>query len=169
MRIKQRPIAELKPYKNNARTHSAAQIDQIAASITEFGFLNPVLIDDDLNVIAGHGRIQAAGQIGMDQVPTVRISHLSDAQRKAYIIADNKLAINAGWDRFALMDEIDILKGDEFDIELLGFTEIELDAIYFDDNFLAGTEDDQGKLDTLDPKYVICPTCGEEFDLREHG
>ena len=96
--IKYRPIGELIPYARNARTHSEAQIAQIAGSIREFGFTNPVLIGADSGIIAGHGRVLAAGTLGMTQVPTIELAHLSATQRRALILADNKLALNAGWD-----------------------------------------------------------------------
>ena len=93
------PTSELKPYRNNARTHSRKQIRQIAESIKRFGFNNPVLIDDDAQIIAGHGRVEAAKQLGLAVIPTLRLSHLSEAEKRAYIIADNRLAEKAGWDR----------------------------------------------------------------------
>jgi ParB-like chromosome segregation protein Spo0J len=98
-KIVMRPIGALIPYASNARTHSDAQIDQIAASIREFGFTNPVLVDGEQGIIAGHGRILAARKLGMDQIPTIELAYLSETQRQAYIIADNKLAGNAGWDQ----------------------------------------------------------------------
>ncbi len=113
--IEQRPIASLALRRNNPRTHSEKQIRQIAASIETFGFTNPVLIDATKTVIAGHGRLRAAKQLGMDTVPTVQLEHLSDEQVRAYVIADNKLAECAGWDR-------DLLA-----IELQGLAEIDLD------------------------------------------
>ena len=92
------PVGELTPYMRNARTHSDEQIDQVAASIKEFGFTNPILLDGDKSIIAGHGRLLAAKKIGMNQVPTITLDHMTEAQKRAYIIADNKLALNAGWD-----------------------------------------------------------------------
>ena len=106
LEVDPQPIASLTPYPRNARKHSKQQIRQIAASIEEFGFLNSVLIDDDGQILAGHGRVEAAKLLGLDHVPTVRISHLSDAQKRAYILADNKLAINAGWDPEILAIEL---------------------------------------------------------------
>lgn len=163
------PVTKLTAYETNSRTHSAEQINQIAASINEFGFTNPVLIDPDNTIIAGHGRVQAAKQIGMDEVPCMRLSHLTEAQRKAYVIADNKLALNAGWDDELLRQEIAELKDIEFDISLLGFSEEELNLIEGNINFEPSSEDDQGKLDQLEPKWVACPHCGKEFDLREQN
>ena len=163
------PVSKLTAYETNSRTHSDEQINQIAASINEFGFTNPVLIDPDNTIIAGHGRVQAAKQIGMDEVPCLRLSHLTEAQRKAYVIADNKLALNAGWDDELLRQEIAELKDIEFDIALLGFSEEELNLIEGNINFEPAEESDQGKLDQLDPKWVACPHCGKEFDLREQN
>lgn len=107
--IEERPITALKSHAGNARTHSKRQVRQLADSITRFGFTNPVLIADDDTVLAGHGRIAAAKQLGMTHVPTVRLSHLSEAERRAYVIADNKLALNAGWDQDLLAVELQAL------------------------------------------------------------
>jgi len=126
------PVSKLTAYETNSRTHSDEQINQIAASINEFGFTNPVLIDPDNTIIAGHGRVQAAKQIGMDEVPCLRLSHLTEAQRKAYVIADNKLALNAGWDDELLRQEIAELNDCDFDLALLGFSENELQAMLLD-------------------------------------
>lgn len=119
-------VDKLSAYETNSRTHSDDQIKQIADSINEFGFTNPVLIDQDGTIIAGHGRVQAAKKIGMDEVPCIRLSHLSEAQRKAYVIADNKLALNAGWDMDMLKLEIEELNNLHFDIALTGFDEQEI-------------------------------------------
>ncbi len=118
---KPRPVAELIPYARNARTHSEAQVAQIAASIREFGFTNPILIDADRGVIAGHGRLLAARKLGMAEVPTLELSHLTPAQRRAYVLADNKLALNAGWDEDLLRIELGELQADGFDLALTGF------------------------------------------------
>jgi len=117
------------PYARNSRTHSAEQVAQIAASIREFGFTNPVLIDEHNTLIAGHGRVMAAQRIGMAQVPCIRLTHLTDAQRRAYVIADNKLALNAGWDMATLAREIEDLQDLHFDLDLTGFADAETDAI----------------------------------------
>ena len=121
MQVEQISIETLIPYVNNARTHSDAQVAQIAASIKEFGFNNPVLIADDNSIIAGHGRVMAARKLGKDTVPAVRLSHLTEMQRKAYILADNKLALNAGWDDELLRIEIKELLDNQFSMDLLGF------------------------------------------------
>ena len=122
-------VDSLIPYARNSRTHSDAQVDKIAASIKEFGFLNPVIVDADNGIIAGHGRIMAAKKLGMDEVPTVEASHLTDAQRRAYVIADNRLALDAGWDDEMLRVEFAELEGLGFDLELTGFELDEIDAL----------------------------------------
>src|SRR5215216_3178643 len=127
MAIETMAIARLRPCANNARTHTRKQVKQIAASIKEFGFTNPVLIGDDDEIIAGHGRVEAAKLLGMKQVPTLRLSHLDEAQRRAYVLADNKLALNAGWDRDMHAIELQALIDLEFDIELTGFSLAEVD------------------------------------------
>jgi hypothetical protein len=126
MKIEQLPTDTLIPYARNTRTHSEAQVAQIAGSIREFGFTNPVLIDAENGIIAGHGRVLAAGKLGMVSVPCIRLSYLTDTQRRAYIIADNKLALNAGWDDELLGLELADLREDGFDLELTGFDESEL-------------------------------------------
>ena len=138
-RIEQWPVERLIPYDRNARTHSEAQIGQIAASITQFGFNNPVLIDSSSGIIAGHGRYQAARKLGLASVPVIVLDHLTDAQRRAYIIADNKLALNAGWDEALLAAELGDLEAD-FDLSLLGFDEAELEG-------LLARKDDDGRAD----------------------
>lgn len=122
-------VSELKPYSKNARTHSKAQVEQIAASIREFGWTNPVLIKDDLTIIAGHGRVMAAKSMGQTEVPCIRLSHLTDTQARAYVIADNKLAIEAGWDDETLGAELTGLLEDSFNVGLLGFSQSEIDAL----------------------------------------
>jgi ParB-like chromosome segregation protein Spo0J len=119
--VQQMAVASLRPYPGNARTHSKKQIKQIARSIERFGFTNPVLISDDDEIIAGHGRVEAAKLLGLARVPALRLSHLSPAQRRAYVIADNKLALNAGWDREMLAIELQALIDLDFDVELIGF------------------------------------------------
>lgn len=125
MSTEQVSIDALIPYARNSRTHSDEQVAQIAASIREFGFTNPVLIGKDNDIIAGHGRVMAARKLGLDVVPCIRLDHLTETQKRAYVIADNKLALNAGWDMDMLQVEIDALIAEGFDTELLGF----------DDNF----------------------------------
>ena len=128
--IESLPLEALIPYARNSRTHSPEQVAQIAGSIREFGFNNPVLVDPDGGIIAGHGRVMAARTLGMDTVPCIRLGHLTPAQRRAYIITDNKLALNAGWDEEMLKIELQELQAGDFDISHLGFNEQELNLIF---------------------------------------
>jgi DNA modification methylase len=125
----EREIASLRPYSRNARTHSRKQLKQIADSIEHFGFTNPVLVSDDGEIVAGHGRVEAARLLGRTTVPTLALSHLSEAQRRAYVLADNKLALSAGWDREILAIELQALVDLEFDVELTGFSLAEIDLV----------------------------------------
>ena len=129
LKIIYRVIEDLIPYKSNSRTHSDAQIDQIIKSIEQFGWTNPILLDGENGVIAGHGRIMAAKKLGLQEVPTIELSHLSDDQKKAYVIADNKLALNAGWDEAILLAEFEGLKDAGFDLSLTGFNDEEIKAL----------------------------------------
>jgi hypothetical protein len=122
MAVVKKKVEDLIPYVNNARTHSDEQVTMIAASIKEFGFNNPILLDGENGVIAGHGRLMAAKKIGLDEVPCIELKHLTEAQKKAYILADNRLAENAGWDEDLLKIELNSLKELNFDIESIGFT-----------------------------------------------
>lgn len=120
-KIVQRETEVLKPYENNPRQHSEAQLDRLVRSIKEFGFTNPILIDDDCNVIAGHGRLMAAELMGLAQVPTITLGHLTAAQRRAYVIADNQLALNSTWDDDVLQAELKALGDAGYDLTLLGW------------------------------------------------
>jgi DNA modification methylase len=120
---------DLIPYARNTRTHSEEQVNQIVSSIKEFGFTNPVLVDQDNMIIAGHGRVMAANKLKLDKVPTICLKHLTEAQKKAYIIADNRLALNAGWDEDMLKVELEELNDLEFDISLLGFEDNEIESL----------------------------------------
>lgn len=168
-KIERRKVTDLTPYARNSRTHSDAQVAQIAASIKEWGFTNPVLIDPEGGIIAGHGRVMAAQRLGLDEVPCITAEGWTEAQKRAYVIADNKLAINSAWDTDVLKVEMQELDGFGFDLELTGFDVAEMTALFDEPNFEPGTEDDQGKLDELAPKMVTCPHCAQDFDLREHG
>jgi len=130
LQIEQTATTDLIPYVSNSRTHSEGQVAQIAASIKEFGFNNPILVDKEKGIIAGHGRVLAARKLGMDKVPTVELSHLTETQRRAYIIADNKLALNADWDMEMLSLEMGGLDQEGFDLSLIGFNEDELANIF---------------------------------------
>jgi len=134
------PIEKLVPYVNNARTHSPEQINKLRSSIREFGFINPVIIDRDFGVIAGHGRILAAKEEKIDKVPCVFADHLTEAQKKAYIIADNRMAMDAGWDEELLRVEIEALQAEAFDLSLTGFDDNELSKL-FDDSIEAQEDD----------------------------
>jgi DNA modification methylase len=139
-RIELWPLDRLKPYDRNARTHSAEQVAQIAASIVEFGFTNPILVDSSDGIIAGHGRLSAAQELGLKTVPVVVLDHLSDRQRKAYILADNQLALNAGWDTDLLRSELQDLAELDFDLSLIGFSDDELADLLPDIEELAPEE-----------------------------
>ncbi len=121
MKVVQKAVDKLIPYINNSRTHSDEQVAQIAASIKEFGWTNPILVDGENGIIAGHGRLMAARKLGYTEVPTIELKDLTETQRKAYIIADNRLALNAGWDNEMLTIELNDLLADGFALEMLGF------------------------------------------------
>lgn len=133
MGIVYKNINELKPYENNSRTHDESQINQICASINEYGWTNPVLIDEKGMIIAGHGRVEAGKKLDIKEVPCIVLSNLTEAQKKAYIIADNKMALNAGWNEDLLRLELDNLKELDFDLELTGFSTDELDELFQED------------------------------------
>ncbi len=165
LKVEYKNIKELIPYCNNSRTHSDEQVLQIASSIKEFGFTNPVLIDGQGGIIAGHGRIMAAQKLKMDEVPTITLSDLSEAQKKAYIIADNKLALNSGWDDELLKIELEQLKELDFDLGLIGFDEIELGNMFLDGEDLTEPDSSTKEIDTDEYEMsCICPKCGFEFD-----
>jgi DNA modification methylase len=136
------PIAKLIPYVNNARTHSPEQITKLRSSLREFGFINPVIIDRDYGVIAGHGRLLAAKEEGITEVPCVFVDHLTEAQKKAYIIADNRMAMDAGWDEELLRVEIEALQGADFDVSLTGFDEKELADLFKSESDSEAKDDD---------------------------
>ena len=120
-RIELWPIDRLRPYERNPRTHSEAQVDQIAASMVEFGWTNPILVDENAGILAGHGRLLAARKLGLAEVPVIRFEHLSEAQKRAYLIADNQLALQAGWGEELLAEELAWLRDERFDLDLVGF------------------------------------------------
>ena len=150
MKIEYASVHELRPYANNARTHSKRQIRQIANSIKKFGFCNPVLIDEAKQIIAGHGRIEAAKLLGIDAVPICRLSHLSEADKRAYILADNKLAEKAGWDKEVLAIELQGLIDLDFELELTGFEMPEIDLILEDAREASGASN--GPEDHVPPR-----------------
>ena len=164
MQIEQIGIATLIPFAKNSRTHSDAQVAQIAASIREFGFTNPVLIDEANGIIAGHGRVLAARKLKLIEVPCIRLLHLTEAQKRAYIIADNKLALNAGWDEAMLKLELADLKALDFDLDLTGFTTDEIDALLAD----AGTEGLTDPDDTPEPPAEPVSRLGDVWVCGHH-
>ena len=166
-------IEKLKPYKNNARTHSDEQIEKIAKSMKEFGFINPVLVDGNLNVIAGHGRILGAKKLGMKEVPCLFIEDLTEEQKRAYIIADNRLAEDAGWDKELLKIELEDLKNMNFDITLTGFELEDFDFSMdetkviedeFDENVTEEPTSKKGEIYKLGKHFLMC---GDSTDIND--
>ncbi len=164
LKVEYKNIKELIPYCNNSRTHSDEQVLQIASSIKEFGFTNPVLIDGQGGIIAGHGRIMAAQKLKMDEVPTITLSDLSEAQKKAYIIADNKLALNSGWDDELLKIELEQLKELDFDLGLIGFSDDELALLMGGETTEGLVDEDQVPELVDDPVTVL----GDVWLLGNH-
>ena len=158
------PITKLVPYVNNARTHSPEQINKLRSSLREFGFINPVIIDRDFGVIAGHGRILAAKEEGITEVPCVFADHLTEAQKKAYIIADNRMAMDAGWDEELLRVEIEALQAEAFDLSLTGFDEKELSDLFKDD---ADVQEDDFDVDAELEKPTFSKS-GDVWTLGRH-
>ena len=148
-------VEKLIPYANNARTHSDAQVAQIAASIKEFGFNNPVLISEDGTIIAGHGRLMAARKLGLTDVPCIKLSHLTPTQRKAYVIADNQLALNAGWNEELLTIELDELLADNFALEVLGFDPDELKRLMGENEVTQGLTDEDAVPDVPEQPVTV--------------
>jgi len=166
-RIELWPLSRLKPYERNARTHSIEQVAQIAASIVEFGFTNPLLVDSSDGIIAGHGRLQAAQELGLSTVPVVVLDHLSDRQRRAYILADNQLALNAGWDLELLRTELQDLVADDFDLSVIGFSDEELSDLLPEIEELAPEE--QGDPDEIpEPPAEPITKPGDIWLLGKH-
>ena len=162
-KIEQRSVAELIPYAANSRTHSDAQVAQIAASIKEFGWTNPILVSGDNSIIAGHGRLLAARKLGMNEVPAIVLDHLSKSQQRALVIADNQLALNAGWDMDMLKAEIEDLMLDDFNISILGFDDKFLDAL----NAEAFEETRIGEEQDVQAVFEIAVTCADEDEQEK--
>lgn len=162
IKIKYRSMDQLIPYARNSRTHSDAQVAQIAASIKEFGFTNPVLIDAENSIIAGHGRVLAARKLGMTSVPCIELGYLTETQRKAYVIADNKLALNAGWDEELLKLEMVELKNLDFDNEILGFSADETEKLLCDEN-----QTDELKEESYSEIFNIIIECKDEQEQEQ--
>lgn len=151
---------QLTPYANNCRTHSYEQIEKIERSIGAFGFTNPILIDVKNEIIAGHGRFEAAANLGMSEVPCLVLSHLTDAQKRAYVIADNKIALEAGWDEELLAEELIALEDDDIDVSLCGFSDEELDDLipaFFDPSEPEIEERAKKK------EMPTCKSCGQKI------
>jgi len=164
IQIKEKLVSELIPYVKNSRTHSDEQVAQIAASIKEFGWTNPILIDGENGIIAGHGRLMAARKLKHDKVPTIELKDLTETQKKAYIIADNRLALNAGWDNKMLTIELNDLLADGFALELLGFDPKELNAL-LEPEMVEGLTDEDAVPDVPDePKTKL----GDIYQLGNH-
>lgn len=148
-------ISKLVPYVNNARTHSPEQINKLRSSLREFGFINPVIIDQDFGIIAGHGRVMAAKEEGIEEVPCVFVDHLTEAQKKAYILADNRMALDAGWDEELLRIEIESLQDMDFDIGLAGFDDDEIADLFAEDDKSDVKEDDFDLSDALEKAAFV--------------
>jgi len=164
VQIKQVKVESLIPYIKNSRTHSEAQIAQIAASIKEFGWTNPILVDGDNGVIAGHGRLLAARKLGHKEVPTIELAHMTDNQKKAYVIADNQLAMNAGWDTAILSLELADLKDQGFELDILGFDPKELDSLLEPEQVDGLTDEDAVPDVPEEPKTKL----GDIYQLGNH-
>lgn len=164
IQITYKPINDLIPYARNSRTHSDAQVAQIAASIREFGWTNPILLDGENGIIAGHGRLLAAQKLGETQVPTIELAHMSEAQKRAYVIADNKLALNAGWDDEMLFAEFEDLKEAGFDLELTGFTLEEIGKLTPEVVNEGLTDEDEAPPVPEEPKTKL----GDIYQLGNH-
>jgi len=159
------PVDQLVPYRKNARTHSDEQIAQIAASIQEFGWTNPILIGADYIVIAGHGRLAAAKKLCLIEVPVIVLGHLTEAQRRALVIADNQLALNAGWHEEMLRVELRALQAEDFDLDLVGFGELELAELLANDGDYAGHTDEDAVPETPE---IVASTPGDLWLLGDH-
>lgn len=164
MQIKKIPVEKLIPYVRNSRTHSDAQVAQIAASIKEFGWTNPILVDGENGIIAGHGRLLAARKLGAKEVPVIELSHLTESQKRAYVIADNQLAMNAGWDTAMLTLELADLKDADFDLDLIGFDAKELDKLLEPEQVDGLTDEDSVPEAPVEPKTKL----GDIYQLGNH-
>jgi len=166
VRIELWPIDRLRPYERNPRTHSEAQVEQIAASMVEFGWTNPILVDEDAGILAGHGRLLAARKLGLTEVPVIRIEHLSEAQKRAYLIADNQLALQAGWSEELLAQELAWLRDESFDLDLVGFDAANLERLLALADGEAGSGDAEDEVPELPEDPVSKP--GDLWILGNH-
>jgi len=163
LKIEQIKLSKIKPYIGNAKQYPDWHVNQIAKSIQEFGFNDPIAIDEKDTIIEGHGRAMAAEVLGLETIPVIRLSHMNKEQKNAYIIAHNQLTMNSDFDSEKLRVELNELKEFDFDLTLTG---VDLSKYETPDFFPAG-ENEQGKLDQLESKWVTCPHCSERFDARE--
>ena len=164
MQIKTVPVEKLIPYVKNSRTHSDGQVAQIAASIKEFGWTNPILVDGESGVIAGHGRLLAARKLGQKEVPVIELAHMTESQKRAYVIADNQLAMNAGWDTTLLSLELADLKEQGFEMDVLGFDPKELDKLLEPEQVEGLTDEDAVPEAPVEPKTKL----GDIYQLGNH-
>lgn len=159
--VERRPLASLVPYARNSRVHPPGQVSQLAASLKEWGWTMPVLVDEDNGIIAGHGRVMAAEKLGIAEVPVMVARGWSEAKKRAYVIADNKLSLTSGWDEDMLAMELGELREDGFNLALTGFDEAELNKLLGDGPSFDPAPEPAGRLDELTP--VTCPQCGHAF------
>ena len=165
-RIELWPIDRLRPYERNPRTHSDEQVDQIAASMVEFGWTNPILIDENAGILAGHGRLMAARKLGLAEVPVIRFEHLSEAQKRAYLIADNQLALQAGWSEELLAEELAWLREERFDLDLIGFDATELERLLAIADGESGSDEAEDQVPEPPQELVSKP--GDLWQLGNH-
>ncbi|UYM16208.1 ParB/Srx family N-terminal domain-containing protein [Endozoicomonas euniceicola] len=158
----ERKVSDLIPYVNNSRIHDESQVIQICSSIKEFGFTNPVLIDEENGIIAGHGRLMAAKKLDLKTIPCLVLAGLSEAQKKAYVIADNQIALNSSWDMDKLSLELEGLQAEDFDLDLIGFSEDFMVSL-FDEPEPAPPPSDFKEVNEKELEHT-CPKCGYEFD-----
>lgn len=164
MKIEKISLDKLKMHENNAKEHPDWQVEQIMRSIQEFGFNDPIAVDENNEIIEGHGRYLALKELGIESCECIRLSHLNENQKRAYIIAHNKLTMNTGFNAEILAYEMNALKVDEFDLSVLGFGEAELNSIF--NNFEDHDKDEKDEPEIIQPekKMITCPFCGEEFE-----
>ena len=163
-RLEMWPVDRLVPYERNARTHSPEQVAQIVASIREFGFTAPILVDAKDGILAGHGRLEAAKDLGMAEVPVVVLDHLTPAQKRAYVLADNKLALNAGWDMSLLQQEVMALNLEDFDLSLLGWSDDDIAGMLDPEGIDSGEAPEEfAEVDEDIETDHRCPSCGYEW------
>lgn len=161
MKVELLKLATLKPNKHNARLHTEAQITQLVGSLDEFGWVKPLIVDEKLSILAGHGMYLAAKQRGDDSAPVIRIEGLTAAQKRAYLIADNKLAMNSEWDNTALSNELRRLSAEDFNLLVVGFSQSELEKLMAEENVTS--PDDFAEADENLPTQHVCPKCGYKW------